>query len=362
MVTKITNMKKSLKKYVLTTILLCSVLQILPAENRPRITIIATGGTIAGISSSPTEASYDPARLSVEVLMEQVPALNDVAQIDGFQLCNVASQHMTTAIWIRLASVIDSLFSNGQCDGIVVTHGTDTMEETAFFLDLVLPHQNPVILTGAMRPSNGLGADGPANLFNAVCLAADSAAHGRGVMAVMNDYIFAAAEFTKTHTVNPQAFESPDHGPIGVIRGGKPVFFRSPRPVHTVHSRFSIRQLQQIVLPRVEVVLSYAGASSIPVEALIENGVEGIVVAGVGHGNYSLDIEKSIDRAVRCGVFVVRGSRVLRGGVTFGVESLSDSQIVSGFLSPQKARILLMLALTRYNTVEQVGELFGRYR
>ena len=167
----------SLKKCILFAILSLWFVQAkgsghLPVSvPKPRITIIATGGTIAGMASSATGTSYDPAQLTVDALMAQAPGISETATITGMQLCNIASQHMTTEIWIRLASMIDSLFKNSICDGVVVTHGTDTMEETAFFLDLVLGYDNPVVLTGAMRPANALGADGPANLFNAVCLA-----------------------------------------------------------------------------------------------------------------------------------------------------------------------------------------------
>ena len=363
----------SLKKCILFAILSLWFVQAkgsghLPVSvPKPRITIIATGGTIAGMASSATGTSYDPAQLTVDALMAQAPGISETATITGMQLCNIASQHMTTEIWIRLASMIDSLFKNSICDGVVVTHGTDTMEETAFFLDLVLGYDNPVVLTGAMRPANALGADGPANLFNAVCLAAHPAARNRGVMAVMNDNIYSAAEFTKVHTVNPDAFKSPDHGPLGLIRGGNPLFFREPAGRLWTQLTCNTEELQELAekqskkfFPRVEIILSYAGATAGLIDALLNSGVDGIVVAGVGHGNYSQEIEAGIQHCLEQGVFVVRATRVLAGGVTFDVENPFDGQIVSGMLSPEKARILLMLALTRFNTTEQLQKIFSR--
>ncbi|HOG25880.1 MAG TPA: asparaginase [Bacteroidales bacterium] len=358
----------SLKKYLLLATLCLWVLPALYGSQKPRITIIATGGTIAGTASSATGTSYDPAQLTVDALMAQAPGIPDRATITGLQLCNIASQHMTTQIWIRLAFVIDSLFRSGLCDGVVITHGTDTMEETAFFLELVLGHGNPVVLTGAMRPANGLGADGPANLFNAVCLAADPAARDRGVMAVLNDYIYAAAEFTKVHTVNPDAFESPDCGPLGVIRGGNSHFFRAPAGHLPSQLTCTAGELQELaaklrdkVFPKVEIILSYAGATAEPLDALLKSGVDGIVIAGVGHGNYSREIEAGIQRCLEQGVVIVRATRVLAGGVTFDTERPFNGQIVSGMLNPQKARILLMLALTRFNTTEQLQEIFRHF-
>lgn len=352
----------TVKKFLLLSTLSLLFIPAFGNGYTPRVTIIATGGTIAGIAPSSAGTFYDPAQLTVGALMEQVPEIRSKASITGIQLCNIASQHMTTEIWIRLASVIDSLFSNDLCDGIVVTHGTDTMEETAFFLNLVVPHDKPVVLTGSMRPSNVLGADGPANLYNAVCLAASPAARDKGVMAVMNDNIFAAAEFTKTHTVNPHAFESPGRGPLGIIRGGIPVFFRDPGPMHTVHSEFSIKHLHGTDLPPVGIVLSYAGASAVPVEALIASGVEGIVVAGVGHGNYSLEIEAAIPGIIARGVLIVRATRILCGGVASDVESPFEGQLTSGLLSPQKVRILLMVALTRYRDPDNLQRIIDGYQ
>ncbi|MFA7048771.1 MAG: asparaginase [Bacteroidales bacterium] len=350
-----------MKKYILTVVALVCFLSGWGQETKPRITIIATGGTIAGIAHTPAENAYTPAQLTVETLIRQIPQITHKASVQGLQLCNIASQHMTPGIWVRLASVVDSLFSGDHCDGVVVTHGTDTMEETAFFLDLVNTHENPVVFTGSMRPSNSPGADGPANLYNAVCLAADPAAGAKGVLVVMNEYIFSASGVTKTHTVNPQAFENPDHGPLGTIRGGNAVFYHPCHERPLPEKRFSIAELVNQDLPRVDIVLSYAGATSLLFDTLVENGTEGIVIAGVGHGNYSRQIENSAKKAVRQGIAVVRATRVLKGGVSSDTENTFEGQVVSRSLSPQKARILLMLALTVFREPAEIQHLFDQY-
>jgi len=333
----------------------------LAAQPLPRITVIATGGTIAGTAPTATQAGYSPARLTVESLLGQVPQLASEADVSGYQLCNIPSQAMTHDIWLRLACVIDSLFTGGHCDGVVVTHGTDTMEETAYFLHLTVPHDLPVVLTGAMRPATGLSADGPMNLYNAVMLAASPLARDRGVMVVMNDYIFSADDIVKTNTVNPNAFECPNYGPLGTIRGGVPVFSRKTLTRHTSRSEFSIRKLSGKPLPHVEIVLSYANASDIQLNALIDYPVDGIVIAGVGNGNFAPSFMTAIAKANEKKIPVVRATRIISGGVSSGLEDVFPGQIAPGCLSPQKARILLMLALTQTDDPARIGKIFLEY-
>jgi L-asparaginase len=378
-----------MKKILLSVILLYSC--ILSFGTKPHIIVIATGGTIAGTAESTTKAGYSPAQITVESLLSSVPQLKDKAEITGMQLCNISSQAMNHKIWIRLATVVDSLCRNNLCDGIVVTHGTDTMEETAYFLQLVIPYKTPIVLVGAMRPSTSLSADGPMNLYNAVSLASNSQAVGKGVMIIMNDYILSADDATKTNTVNPNSFECPNYGPLGSIRGGKPFFFREPKGRHNEQSRFSIEKLkeylitqselntsklnhiqpEEIKLPQVEIILSYANASAIQFEALLKHGVDGIIISGVGHGNYSPAIAKAIIKATPSAiksnhnpinnVVIVRSSRVLKGGVTTELEEPFEGQIASYYKTPQKARILLMLALTQTRNSEEIQSIFVEY-
>lgn len=373
---------------------------ILPQHSAiPRVAVIATGGTIAGEGDSAVSAGYTPSQRSVAALLAQVPQMDRIAQVEGIQLCNIASQAMTTAVWIDLAVLIDSLFTNKIYDGVVVTHGTDTMEETAYFLNLTIPHNNPVVLVGSMRPATGISADGPVNLYNAVCLAASPLAHGKGVMAVINDFILGADDLTKTNTVNAAAFECPNYGPLGVMRGSTPHFFRESMLRHTAQSQFSIGTLRVYLqerwlaessrpgkrsrsdaltgnnlpadatlgerlssfLPQVAVVPSYAGVDGVAVKAYLAAGVEGFVVEGVGHGNFSPTMEEALQPAYRAGIPVVRATRVQRGGVTTELEDYHPGQIPAYYKSAQKARILLILALTQTLNLGDLSRAFVGY-
>jgi len=334
-------------------------------DQRPRIVILATGGTIAGSANNSTNASYKPGVISVEQIIATVPDIEKIAVLKGIQVCNISSQNMELSIWLKLYNAIDSLFSNDLCDGVVITHGTDTMEETAYFLNLTIKHSRPVVLTGSMRPSTSLSADGPFNLFNAVSVAASQKAHNRGVMVVINDFILSADDVTKTNTVNTAAFSCPNYGPLGYIRDGEPRFYRECMVRHTTGSEFDIKGLK--TLPQVEIVYSYAFSSTTPIKALIEANVKGIVIAGVGHGNYSREMKNELEKGFARGVAIIRSSRISTGGVDCAAEDYDPSWPVSYLKNPQKARILLMLALTRNNSVsgsidtKEIQRIFTEY-
>jgi len=316
---------------------------------KPRIVILATGGTIAGSANSATQASYKPGVISVEQIIATVPDIEKIANLKGIQICNISSQNMVLSIWLKLYNTIDSLFTNYLCDGVVITHGTDTMEETAYFLTLTIKHTNPVVLTGSMRPSTSLSADGPFNLYNAISVAASPKAKNRGVMIVMNDYIFSADDVTKTNTVNTTAFSCPNYGPLGYIHDGDPRFYRECTLRHTVNSEFNIKGLK--TFPQVEIVYSYAFSSIIPIKALIEAKVQGIVIAGVGHGNYNKEVAKEMEEGFNKGVAIIRSTRVATGGVDTAAEEYNPKWPVSYLKTPQKTRILLMLALIKNNNL-----------
>jgi L-asparaginase len=342
---------------IILVIVSTTVVQAQPAK--PRVYILATGGTIAGSAQSSAQASYTPGVLSIEQIILTVPGISQLANLTGVQVCNISSQNMEEAIWFRLWKITDSLFSNNLCDGVVITHGTDTMEETAYFLNLTVRHSNPVVLTGAMRPSTSLSADGPFNLYNSVALAASPDAKGRGVMVVMNDNIYCANDVTKGHTLNTASFTSPNYGPLGHVRDGKPCFDRTNKFVHTTSSCFDISNLTK--LPATEIVYSYAFASDAAINAVIESGAKGIVIAGVGHGNYNRPIAEAINRATTKGISVVRSSRIPSGGVDTAAEEFDPAQPVAFNKSPQKARILLMLALTKSGDPATIQEIFMKY-
>jgi L-asparaginase len=330
------------------------------SENKkPRVVILATGGTIAGSASSSTQASYKPGVLSIEQILKTVPEIETLAQLKGIQISNIASQDMEEGIWLELWRTIDNLFTHDLCDGVVITHGTDTMEESAYFLNLTIRHAKPVVITGAMRASTSLSPDGPFNLFNAVALAASANAQNRGVMVVMNDYILSADDVTKTNTINTNAFECPNFGPLGYMRDGTPHFFRESRYTHTASSIFNIKGLTS--LPKTEIVYAYAFSSDIAINALIDGSTEGIVIAGVGHGNYNKAIAEAMKKGSSKGVNFVRSSRIIGGGIDLSAENYDSRWPVSFNKTPQKARILLMLALTVTKEPKEIQNIFMDY-
>lgn len=326
---------------------------------QPRVWVLATGGTIAGEAQSSTQASYRPGVLSIDQIISSIPGASQLASLTAKQVCNISSQNIEQEIWIKLWHTIDSLFSNNICDGVVITHGTDTMEESAYFLNLTVRHKGAVVLTGAMRPATSLSADGPFNLYNAIALAASPEARGRGVMVMMNDHIFCANDVTKGHTINTSSFEAPNYGPLGIVRDGKAHFFRENRFLHTYKSQFDLSAVE--TLPKVEIVYSYAFASDAPLRAVIEEGAKGVIIGGVGHGNYNRPISNAIEYALTKGVSIVRSSRIAKGGVDNSAEEYDAKIPVAYNKSPQKARILLMLALTQSSDPAFINQVFESY-
>ncbi|MGI9263977.1 MAG: type II asparaginase, partial [Gammaproteobacteria bacterium] len=265
------------------------------AGDKPNIVILATGGTIAGSAESGTQAGYTSGQVGVEVLIQAVPQLSELASIRGEQVANVGSQDMSDDIWLRLAQRVNDLVAESNVDGIVITHGTDTIEETGYFLHLVVHSEKPIVMTAAMRPSTAMSADGPLNIYNAVAVAADPDASGRGVMIVANDDIHGARSITKTSTTDVQTFRSPERGLIGVTLYGKNTFFRGPYRVHTSDSDLSVAGIES--LPRVDIIYSHADMSPDLIDASMANGAKGIVTAGVGNGNMTAPALEALARA-----------------------------------------------------------------
>jgi len=328
---------------------------------KPHIVILATGGTIAGSAETQTQAGYTSGQVGVDVLIAAVPQLEKLARITGEQISNVGSQDMNDAIWLKLAKRINELAAKDDVDGIVITHGTDTIEETGYFLDLVVHTRKPVVMTAAMRPSTALSADGPLNIFNAVGVAADPKAAGRGVMIVANDDIHDARSITKTNTTDVQTFMSPERGLLGVCLYGKNRWFRYPYKLHTYESELSVDGVNE--LPRVDVIYITAGVSPDLIDCAVAKGAKGIVTAGVGNGNMTGDALKAVERAVKKGVVVVRSSRVTAGSTGRNVEIKDDEigTVASGGLNPAKARVLLKLVLLKTSDPTKVQEYFDRY-
>jgi L-asparaginase len=331
------------------------------SQGEPNIVILATGGTIAGAAATGTQSGYTSGQVTIDTMINAVPGIKDLANLKGEQVANVGSQDMSFDIMLKVAKRINELLPSPGVDGIVITHGTDTMEETAYFLNLTVKSNKPVVLVGSMRPSTAVSADGPLNLYNAVAVAADPNAKGRGVLVVMNDWIHAAHSVTKTSTTAVQTFVSPLRGLIGVSAYGKNDFYNSPPWKHTTSSEFDISNVTR--MPRVDII--YADADMPPdlIDASVNNGARGVVIAGVGNGNMNMASLEAAARAVQKGVIVVRSSRVAIGTVGRNVEVKDDELgfIASDELNPQKARILLSLALLKPHTPQQIQELFYTY-
>ena len=343
--------------------LMASAVQAQTATTRmANVTILATGGTIAGTgATSTTTVGYTAATVGVQRLIQAVPELAKVANVSGEQVFQIASENMSNEHWLTLARRVNVLLAQPSVDGIVITHGTDTMEETAYFLNLVVKSRKPVVLVGAMRPSTAISADGPINLYNAVILAASPDAVGKGVLVAMNDQIQAGRDVSKANTSTLDAFRSPDLGMLGYFQGGKPYFYRQVVRKHTVETEFDIGALQ--VLPQVDVVYAHANVNPVAVNAFVASGSKGIIHAGVGDGSLAEKVLPSLKAARAKGVIVVRASRVGSGILARNGEANDDELdfVVADTLNPQKARILLMLALTKTSSTKDIQRMFYTY-
>jgi L-asparaginase len=309
--------------------------------------LLATGGTIAGEAGSEVDPGYRSGAVALDELVRAVPGLRSLAELTGEQIAQVGSQDMSDPLWLALAARVNALFASDEADGVVITHGTDTAEETGYFLHLVVKNDRPVVLTGAMRPSTSLSADGPLNLFNAVAVAADPAARGRGAIVVLNDDLHSARDVTKSHTTDVQTFVSPGPGLLGTATYGRIRYFRRPTRRHTTESEFTVDGLER--LPRVDILYAHAGMSADLVHASVSQGARGIVMAGMGNGNVSTETAHALATAANTGVAVVRSTRVVSGDVGRNIEMDDDSLglIASDQLNPQKSRVLLQLCLAR---------------
>jgi L-asparaginase len=347
----------------LTAVALGFALGVSPAWALPKIKILATGGTIAGAQASQSEAGYTSGKFSVNDLIKAVPQLKDVAEISGEQVANIGSQTMNNEVWIKLANRANELLSGNETDGIVITHGTDTMEETGYFLSLVVKSDKPVVLVGSMRPATAISADGNMNLYNAVSLAANPDAKGRGPLIVLNDEIHYGREVQKMNSTQLDTFRSPNRGRAGVMSNGKAFFFNPIVTKHSASSEFSINQIKPEDLPRVEVVYSYANLGRDMIDYLARNGVKGIVLAGVGDGNTTDAALAALQDAAKKGVAVVRSTRTGSGVVDRNVEVNDDKLgfIAAKELNPQKARVLLMVGLIKTQDVNKLQEYFAQY-
>jgi L-asparaginase len=348
-----------MKKILSVIALLFLLLQV--QAQLPRVIILATGGTIAGAGASSDRAGYTAGKIPIDDLIGSIPTVKKVANITGEQVASVGSQDMTVDIWKKLAVRANEIFAKNEADAIVITHGTDTQEETGYFLDLLISSKKPVVLTGSMRPATAISADGPKNLYDAITVAVNPKSVGRGVLISFNEGIFDAREVMKLSTTKVNAFGSPNSGPVGQVYDGKVEYYSTS--VREVNEKTPFKVTADTKLPRVDIVYMYADAPSDQIDMLIDKKVDGIVIAGVGNGNFNKAYMDAVKRAIKAGVVVCRASRTPSGRVVLEDEINDDEvgTIVSDDLTPQKARILLMLGLTKTKDRKTLQQYFFTY-
>ena len=327
----------------------------------PNVMVLATGGTIAGAAASDVQAGYTSGQLGVDQLIAAVPQAKKIAMLKGEQISNIGSQDMNDEVWLKLAKRVNELAAMANVKGVVITHGTDTIEETSYFLNLVAKTDKPIVLTGSMRPATALSADGPLNFFNAVAVAASPESVGRGVLVVLNDWVHGAASLTKTSTTAVQTFMSPLSGLVGTVNYGKIEFNRVPVGRHTSKSEFSLNGVT--ALPRVDIIMAHENMDGALIDAAVASGAKGLVIAGVGNGNMTQSALNALAAQAKKGIICVRASRVAVGRVDRNVE-VDDNKlglVASQDKNPQKARVLLRLALLQQRTPADVQRIFEEY-
>lgn len=320
----------------------------------PRVVVLSTGGTIAGQSRISTDTTnYASGKISGNELVSAVPEIAGVADVVVEQVANVSSPNLKYSHLLILSKAATKYLNDESVSGVVITHGTSTAEETATFLELTVQSNKPVVVVGAMRPASAISADGPFNLLQAISVAADQSAAGRGVMLVANDRISSAMYTSKTHTQALDTFQAADQGHLGVVIGTKPHFFYTPaQPVGKPY--FDVTGVD--ALPKVDIIYGYAEDDPSFINHARQSGARGIVVAGPGNSSLSSDVAKAVAASMEAGVPVVRATRVGAGYVTAKKEGIG-----AGFYNPQKARLLLALAINSGASVEQIQKYFMPY-
>lgn len=326
----------------------------------PLVKLLATGGTIAGKGTSPlANEDYVPGVFSANDLLAQLPGVEKFIRIDAEQILNTASSKISTSQLVNIGKRINRIITNEpEVDGIVITHGTDTLEETAFFLHLTVKSSKPVVVVGAMRPATAISADGPMNLYEALLVASCPEARGLGVLVVMNDKIDSARDVSKSLARGVEAFISRDLGPLGFVEKGKVFLYRKPLRRHTINSEFDISNIND--LPRVDIIYSYLGADSAMLQGAIDAGAKGIVIAATGYGTTSLEISNACKKLNAKGFPIVFASRT--GARCVITDSCNHYLVGADNINPQKARILLSLAISKNRTsTEDLQYFFSTY-
>ncbi|HZE92683.1 MAG TPA: asparaginase [Rhizobacter sp.] len=328
---------------------------------KPNLVIIATGGTIAGAGASSANVSaYQSAVVGVDKLIAAVPEIKSVANVKGEQLLQIGSESFNNERWLKLAQRVSDLLKSPDVDGIVITHGTDTLEETSYLLYLTLKSAKPVVLVGSMRPGTALSADGPLNLYNAVLVAASKQAVGMGTLVVMNDEIHSARDVTKTNSLKVETFRSL-YGPLGTVVEGQVRFYRAPIRPHTLQSEFTVDDIRS--LPEVNVVYTHGNMSRVPYDAFVTAGSKAIIHMGYGNGSVPDYLDAVLKEVRAKGVIIVRTTRTGSGAIVRNGETNDDKNdyVVVDDQSPAKARILTALALTKTTDTKELQRIFWKY-
>jgi glutamin-(asparagin-)ase len=328
---------------------------------KPNVVILATGGTIAGAGASAlNSATYAAAKVPVDKLLAGLPELANVANVRGEQVLQIASESFTNDNLMKLGKRVSALSKQADVDGIVVTHGTDTLEETAYFLSLVIRTSKPIVVVGSMRPGTALSADGALNLFDAVSVAASKDSGGKGVLVTMNDEINSGRDVVKLINIKTEAFKS-QWGPLGMVVEGKNYWFRAPVKRHTAQSEFNIDEFD--TLAAVDIAYGYGNQPATAIEALGKTGIKALIHAGTGNGSVADRNVASLQALRAQGVHVIRSSRVPAGFVLRNAEQPDDKYdwVVAHDLNPQKARILAAVALTKPLTSKELQRVFMEY-
>ncbi len=363
------TMKSAFKTFVpgalALLMLLPAALQAKEAETQQKLSnvvILATGGTIAGAgASAANSATYQAAKVGIEQLIAGIPELSQVANVRGEQVMQIASESITNENLLQLGRRVAELADSKDVDGIVITHGTDTLEETAYFLNLVEKTDKPIVVVGSMRPGTAMSADGMLNLYNAVSVAGNKNSRGKGVLVTMNDEIQSGRDVSKMINIKTEAFKSP-WGPLGMVVEGKSYWFRLPAKRHTMDSEFDIKNIKS--LPDVEIAYGYGNVSDTAYKALAQSGAKAIIHAGTGNGSVSSRVVPALQELRKNGVQIIRSSHVNAGGFVLRNAEQPDDKydwVVAHDLNPQKARILAMVALTKTQDSKELQRMFWEY-
>lgn len=351
------KLKNIVAGLALTALATCALAQ----AAKPNVVVLATGGTIAGAGASAiNSATYAAAKVPVDKLLAGLPELSNVANVKGEQVFQIASESFTNDNLLTLGRRVSALVKQADVDGVVVTHGTDTLEETAYFLNLVIHTSKPIVVVGSMRPGTALSADGALNLLNAVTVAASKDAAGKGVLVTMNDEIQSGRDVSKSVNIKTEAFKS-QWGALGMVVEGKNYWFRAPVKRHTAQSEFNIDTIS--TLAAVDIVYSYGNVPRTQFDAAGKSGIQALIHGGPGNGSVADRIVPALQDLRQQGIQIIRSSRVPDGFVLRNAEQPDDKYdwVVAHDLKPQKARILAAVALTQTRDSKELQRIFWQY-